>query len=356
MEKHPNADRLDCVQVKGWNVVTGKGAFQPGDLAVYIPIDSVLPRDLETYLFPPDSKVVLHNSRVKTIKLRGAISQGMLIDLKTAHKFSVPMSGCPEGADLSANLGIVKYEPPAKDMPAGLQFQHNTPEYNNPLFSKYTDIEHLKNHMGTILDGDPVYITEKLHGTSARYGILPFTPACFWDRVKRFFGFAPRFQFVYGSRNKQLQGRSPKKNFYKEGLYFKAAQKYNLEMKLHPGEIVYGEIVGEGIQKGYSYGYRGDDRGFFAYDVKVDGQYLSPAQFEEFCFDRSIPTVPVLYNGPFSLAGVEQFVHGPSTLIGQPIKEGIIIKPHLDRVSYFGRVVLKWVSPDFLLTDPTDFH
>ena len=52
VEKHPNADRLDLVQVRGWHCVTQKGTFKAGDLAVYLPIDSVLPPDLEKSIFP----------------------------------------------------------------------------------------------------------------------------------------------------------------------------------------------------------------------------------------------------------------------------------------------------------------
>lgn len=68
--EHPNADRLDLVQIAGWNCVIRKGEYQKGDKVVYIPIDSILPFEIESKLFPPDSKVKLSKSRVKTIKLR----------------------------------------------------------------------------------------------------------------------------------------------------------------------------------------------------------------------------------------------------------------------------------------------
>src|SRR5574337_1686034 len=80
---HPNADRLEIAQIKGWQCIVQKDRYKAGDLAVYIPIDSVLPETVESKLFPPDSKVKLSGSRVKTIKLRGIISQGMLADFKT---------------------------------------------------------------------------------------------------------------------------------------------------------------------------------------------------------------------------------------------------------------------------------
>ena len=61
--EHPNADRLEIAQVKGWNCVTGKGVFKPGDKCLYIPIDSVLPADLEAYLFPEASEIACANGK-----------------------------------------------------------------------------------------------------------------------------------------------------------------------------------------------------------------------------------------------------------------------------------------------------
>jgi RNA ligase (TIGR02306 family) len=370
VEKHPNADRLDICQIKGWQCVTGRGSFQSGDLAIYIPIDSVLGGEVESYLFPPDSKVTLSKSRVKTIKLRGAISQGMVVkpDAELQRKFG--LDGVLEGMDLAAALGISKYEPPAADYTPKPGRNHmGRPTFNNPLFHKYTDIEHYHNHMSAIPEDSDVYISEKLHGTSARYGVLPAVPSNWFDRVRQFFGLLPKFQFCYGSRNVQLQGRLVKKTFYSGDVYGRVAKEYRLEMKLHPGEVLYGEIVGEGIQKDYDYGYRNGHYGFFAYDVKVDGTYLDPDAFIEFCRDRNIPQVPFIHRGPFNSDYVSTQVGGPSEIqdldLGpggggfkstQPIREGIVIKPAKDRMAYFGRCVLKWVNPEYLLSDPTENH
>lgn len=78
---HPNAERLELAKIAGWQVVVGKGVFQVGDLALYLPVDSVLPASLENRLFPPTSKVKLRNSRIRSIKLRGQMSQGMVIPI-----------------------------------------------------------------------------------------------------------------------------------------------------------------------------------------------------------------------------------------------------------------------------------
>src|ERR1035437_10100495 len=80
---HPNADRLEIATVRDWQVVVQKGAFKVGDVCVYFPIDSILSPDIEERIFGTDSKIKLNKSRVKTIKLRGAISQGLCVTLDT---------------------------------------------------------------------------------------------------------------------------------------------------------------------------------------------------------------------------------------------------------------------------------
>jgi tRNA-binding EMAP/Myf-like protein len=83
--KHPNADRLELAKIMGWQVVIGKGNFKVGDLAAYIPVDSILSESLEARLFPPDSKIKLNKHRVRSIKIRGQMSQGMIIPLKDVN-------------------------------------------------------------------------------------------------------------------------------------------------------------------------------------------------------------------------------------------------------------------------------
>src|SRR3954471_2110828 len=90
---HPNADRLEVALIEGWQVVIGKGNFKQGDLALYIPVDSVLPESLETRLFPPDSKIKLNKHRIRSIKIRSMMSQGMLIPLSDAKDELVANGG-----------------------------------------------------------------------------------------------------------------------------------------------------------------------------------------------------------------------------------------------------------------------
>lgn len=357
VEKHPNADRLDIVQVKGWNCVTGKDVYKPGDECLYIPIDSLLPEKLEKHLFPEGSKIKLTKSRIKTIKIRQAISQGMVVDVSPELVSLYPeLKNKKAGDDVTKILGVTKYEPPAASIPEGMRVNKQGKHGNNPDFTKYTDIENFKNHPAMFREGEPVYITEKLHGTSARFGLLPSVPTTFWQKLLKFFGLLPKLQFCYGSRNVQLQGKINKQIFYDTNVYGKIAKDYGIVSKLSPGEILYGEIVGSGIQANYTYGCKEGEHAFYAYDLKRDGHYVSPDVFLGFCRTRNIPHVPILHRGEFSLEDAKRMTKGDSTIGGQKVREGIVIKPETESTEWHGRKILKLISDDYLLKDQTEFH
>ena len=361
--KHPNADRLDIVRVKGWNCVTGREnptepKFKPGDKAIYIPIDSVLPPKLEEFLFPLDGKIHLSKSRIKTIKLRGAVSQGMVIDInEELNNLYPPLKrGVKIGDDLTNILEVTKYEPPQNELPDCLK-QRNTPiGGNNPNFRKYTDIENFKFYPDVFQEGEEVYITEKLHGTSARYAILETVPNTWWQKLLRFFNLLPKYQFCYGSRNLQLQDRLNKKVYYSTDVYGKIAKQLNMVGRLEPGEAVYGEIVGHGIQKGYSYGCKPGEYKFFAYDVKINDRWLNADEFKEWCETTGIERVPELYSGPFNLDQAAALTSGDSLIGDQKVREGLVIKAATESLAICGRKILKLINIDYLLGEQSEFH
>jgi len=155
---HPNADLLEIVKVYDWNVVVSKGKYKAGDKVVYVPVDSILPLDLEEKIFPVGSKVKLKNHRIRTIKLRKAISQGMIL----AMEF-LPEANYKEEQDVSTILGITKYE--EQELPESMKLKGaKSKKKGNPNFKKYTDIENFKYYDRVFQDGELVYISEKLHG------------------------------------------------------------------------------------------------------------------------------------------------------------------------------------------------
>lgn len=97
IEDHPNAHSLDIIPLYegGFNAIARKGDFKVGDLAIYVEPDYVVPPDAEMFAFLP-------HKRVKSKKLRGVWSQGLLVPA---------LPGMEEGQDVMEMLGIVRYVP-----------------------------------------------------------------------------------------------------------------------------------------------------------------------------------------------------------------------------------------------------
>lgn len=352
IEPHPNADRLDLATVKGWQCCIGKGQFKAGDKVVYFPIDSILPPEVEGVLFSADSKVKLSKSRVKTIKLRGAISQGMVAPLDVLGL----SEKIREGTDVKDQLGITKYHPPVSNQPSGMKGNQTSKKQCNPSFYKYTGINNIK-HYPDAFYGKRVIITEKIHGTNFRAGWVPFYANTLWKKIKRYLNLAPAFEFVYGSHNVQLQDRPKNTETYHGGnVYLEAVEKYNLRQLIPHGEVWYGEVYGDNIQKGYTYGCKQGERKLAIFDIMLDGEWLDHLLMYEKVKKSEAGNVPVLYHGAFDQAIVEQLTSGPSVLCPeQKIREGVVVKLKEHETAYFGRAILKSINPEYLLKDNTEW-
>lgn len=375
---HPNADRLSLAQIAGWQCVIQKDAYKPGDLAVYIPIDSILPQKIEETLFGTDAKVKLSKSRVRTIKLRGAISQGMLAP---CSELGVPEK---EGYDCTAQLGITKFEPPPP--PANMRSGANpvSKKKKNPNFKEYGGLDNFKHHNRLFQDGEWVVITEKIHGTNFRAGIVPVEINTLLKKVQKALGILKPYEFVYGSNKVQLQHRLDSGSKWKIKLfgwipiksvrtlcyqgyyaqsgvgnvYAEAVAKYNLKTRLEEGEVLYGEVYGDGIQGGYTYDCRHGEHKLVVFDLMVNGEYINHDELEMWCAERELECVPVLYRGPFSEKIARELTKGNSVLAPtQKVREGVVIRPEVETKCHIGRKVLKLISDDYLLKeDNTDFH
>jgi len=356
IQVHPNADRMDLAFVGGYQVCVQKDSFREGDLAVYIPIDSILPTSLEMLIFGPDSKVKLKNHRVKTIKLRGAVSQGMIIPLTLAAQYP----GCfnmlavaKEGLDMTEALNILKYQPPIKNQPN--QMQAKAKRHMHPAFTKYTSIDHLKKYWDAFEEGEQVIGTEKLHGTNFRAGWVPFVPRTWVQKLKNIFGLNRKWEFVYGSHNVQLMdGGEKTKDAFAGNVYKRIVDEHDLAYKIDFGHLWYGEIVGHGIQTGYDYSYKNGMVDVFFMDVKdsVTQKYLN---FEDACEyvelegESMVPyslwtfnkdEILKLLNNPDATSEVDKMT--------KPI-EGFVIRPVYEKKFYGGRLILKVLSDEYLL-------
>ena len=107
---HPNADALELAKIKGWQVCIKKGEFKKGDMCIYICVDSVL-EDKPIYEFLRNK-----NFRIKTVKLRGQISQGiafpMTIFKSLGHDTVVFTEPDVIGSDVSHYVYAKHYEKP----------------------------------------------------------------------------------------------------------------------------------------------------------------------------------------------------------------------------------------------------
>lgn len=346
IEKHPNADKLSIITIKGWRCIVGLDQYKEGDLVIFCPPDSIIPTNLiEKYKL----EFLKKNGRVGTIKLRGEISQGLILDVPEDYKLN-------EGMNVAEMLGITKYEVPE---PAINQSQGQvTKKKLNPLFDKYTDIENFKHFSDMFLEGEEVIISEKIHGSNFRVGNLPRPKNNLWNIIMFLFG--KKYEFVYGSHTVQKKKYSLHKGFYKEDIWYEMVKKYNLDKIIPTDYIIYGEIYGEGIQD-LTYGIKGRD--LIIFDIKYKNKYLDWCDVVSFCIQYNLPYVPVLFEGQYTYDTLKLCTDGKSLRCSEQIREGCVIKPKIENEKYeykgriFGRKILKNLSEEYLLRkNATEFR
>ena len=193
--------------------------------------------------------------------------------------------------------------------------------------------------------------------------MLPTIANTLWKKIKRLFGKLPAYEFCYGSNNVELTNRANYKGYYGDNVYGKVLEKIGAKDKIRPNELIYGELIGEGIQKNYNYGHK--EHHFVLFDVKVlqfDGTYkwLSPLEVEQYAKERGFDFVPTLYMGLWNKAVVEELITGDSVYCPtQKVREGVVVKSvdnYNDNSCASGKKVLKWISPEYLDKDNSDFH
>lgn len=313
------ADAIECAVVGGWKVVVKKGEYKPGDLAIYCEIDSWIPHELAPFLSKgqePREFNGVKGERLRTVKLRGQVSQGLLLPTvgQTALK--------GEGDDLTEFLGIQKWEAPIPAQLAG--------EVRGlfPSFIPKTDQERVQNLVNEVKEwtskGYTFEVTEKLDGSSMTvYSFKDDEGVC--------------------SRNlnlKQTEGNS----------LWKVAVRDRLLDKIGGVRIaLQGELVGEGIQ-GNPYKLKGQE--FFVFDIYdiEKGEYFSPEERRRFCKYNDINHVPVLAGcadkdlGTGDVYEILQWAEDKSKLNDKTEREGIVFKCNQDP-----SVSFKAISNKFLL-------
>ncbi len=321
-----DADRIEMIQVLGWYLVVKKDEFKVGDLCVYFEVDSMLPiREEFEFLRKSSYNGRLDAFRVKTMKMRGQISQGIAMPLSILGD----ESDLEEGDDVTDILGVTKYE-----MPISPQLQGQV-KGSFPSFIPKTDeirIQSVPDVLGRHLETRMV-ITEKLDGTSATF---------FYDHIGDEFGVC--------SRNLQLKETE-------ENTYWKMARSLDLENKIKnvfPNQsiAIQGEIVGPGIQQNK---YKLTEHKFFMYHgIDIERwEYLSHRGFVYMAQLLELETVPIIdvdfhLNG-FSIDHLVVQASG-SSMLYNIAREGIVIKAANEETDHeIGRLSFKVINPEFLL-------
>ena len=315
------ADAIEAATVGGWKVVVKKGEYNVGDLAVYCEIDSWIPTEIASFLSKgkePREFEGIKGERLRTVKLRGQLSQGLLL----------PWTVGGEGDDVSELLGIVKWEMPMNAQLAGIA------KGNFPSEIPKTDQERAQNLVGEILAaaqaGTQFEITEKLEGSSMTVYLI-------------------NGEFGVCSRNldlKETEGNA----------FWQVARRDGIEEKMRglfsAGDVhhvaVQGELIGPGIQGNIYKLPRPEFYVFDIYDI-FGGAYLSPEFRRLVVEDMGLKHVPVMsYDkdlGVGSLEEILQWAEGKSVMgdIVGPEREGIVFK------EVRGGMTFKAISNKYLL-------
>jgi RNA ligase (TIGR02306 family) len=269
--------------------------------------------------------------RIKTIRLRGCLSQGLLLPLKATldsmfDSWAVGSEGSdPEGADLTELLGVTKYEPPA---PSGMG-DHAGPF---PGVVPKTDEARVQS-LPAVLDelrGKPFVATVKVDGTSATFLIQDET-------------------FKVCGRNFAIKDG--------DNLYWYVAKKHNVEAALRtaPHLAIQGEVVGPGIQKNLL-GLK--DKALYVFSIydTQRARFLLDREMRGFCREHGLTAVPVAFEGDaFNetveslLAKAEGYYEGTRN-----DREGIVIRPRDEELTSSvlgGRLSFKAISNRYLLKE-----
>ena len=330
IEPHPNADRLELAAIGGFRCVVGKGSFADGDLAAYIPEGSVCPDWLIADLGLEGKLAGKRKNRVKAVKLRGALSQGIVYPVRDGMIRGRPVA---ESDTVTELLELVKYEPP---IPIAMQGEVR-PVHGATL---HYDIENVKKYPNELREDEPVVITEKLHGS--------------WCCL----GWHPDHGPIVTSKGMSDRGMALILNEANHNnLYVRTWRNFETAFETARARLagdgqpfyVLGEVYGRGVQDLH---YDEPNPAFRVFDAYIGeprhGRYLDPAELEA-SLGGLFPLVPVLYRGPFGAAALLQETDGATTLGGKHLREGAVVKPAAERESAeFGRVILKSVSGDYL--------
>ena len=346
LEPHPNANKIEIAKVGEYQSIVQKGQYQDGEAVIYIPEQAIVPENVLDFVGLKDKLSGKYKNRVKAVRLRGVVSQGLIVPIDAVN-LNGPLREHPfVGDDVKEILGVIKYEPPIPN------------ELRGEVFAKADyafkfDVENFKKFPHVFEEGERVTITEKLHGTFCFYGKI-INPRDYDED-------AIQDKYLVGSKGQIARGR-----FFKNDVdnaytrVVKTTQEWILnvlnqleyDFQGQPIKMVF--VVGEvlGVQGGFTYGQE-TFRAFGAGLVLEDGKkgFLDFRTMKDILENHHIPVVPVLYEGQFWKDSLKSLSCGKETVSGKEehIREGVVIYPYNEtHHPDIGRKILKYVGDDYL--------
>lgn len=318
----PDADKIVSYKIKGWWVTDSIGKYEVDQLVVYCEPDSWIPTEIAPFLSKgnePREFNGVKGEKLKTQRIRKVLSQGLLLSISLVEgPIPNPHQRVQEGDDVTAALGIQKWEVPVNAQLAGLA------RGNLPAGLIRTDQERIQN-IGSYLKyyvGKTFEVTEKLHGSSC---------TMYLDDAG---------DFHVCSRNLDLK-------FDENNSFWKAAIKYDIESKMRLAQMqgisISGELIGQGIN-GNQYGV---DLEFHVFDMfnVVTQEYAPSFNRQQIAEALGLPHAPVLgtvvLTAEDTVESILEASEGASKLNGS-VREGVVYKCVEDPSISFKAVSRVW--------------
>ncbi|MBS6715323.1 MAG: hypothetical protein KH231_07655 [Dialister sp.] len=378
VNKHPNADRLQCAYAFSNQVIVDTSYYE-GQKVAYFPVDGQLSEE-----FARDNNLVRvkdengkniggyldpNKRNICAIRLRGEKSDGLVLPIEVLSKY-VDVRSLNDGDEITVLNGVEickKYIPVNRSKPSRPSAQSKSgkrkiAETKYPFFAKHVDTAQLVYNSNAFHIGDTIYITLKMHGTSARTMNALEVKTKTRTRIQKLFGMKDKTQRNYsiisGSRNRTLTD-------YEGGFYNndRFREKYNTFFAnvLPKGVEVFYEIVGYvneetpimgkcnnarlndkdflnkyGKETVFSYGCQPGENECYVYRMTMtnDDGYTVEIPWEEvahWCDQTGVKHVPTLDKFIFTswddlMSRVERHYDGVDPIGKTHIREGVVVR------------------------------